>query len=90
MNRRSFLKWLGLGAVAGVAGAVTGCMMKTINPSVKRKTDEQPWRCANCGHLLRSDEDMTDKRCPRCYAKEMYKISEAELKKYMKAAQKKK
>ncbi len=82
MNRRSFLKWLGLGTVAGTAGFLAGCAVRTVNASVQKKKDEQPWRCSKCGLLLRSDDDMSDKRCPRCYTKQLKKITEVELEKY--------
>ena len=89
MDRRSFVKGLGLSAV-GVAGLLSGCAVKTINPSVTKKEKEQPWRCGKCGLLLRSDEDMAGRRCPRCYAKKLAKITEAELEKYVKEAKKSK
>ena len=65
---------------------LSGCATRTINPSVMEKEEEQPWRCGKCGLLLRSDDDMTGRRCPRCYSKQLTKITEAELEKYVKEA----
>ncbi len=82
MRRSSFLKVL-MGITAG-AFAAAGCVMRTIGVSITEKPKEQPWRCAKCGHLLRSNEDMSAERCPRCYAKKLGKITEAELQDYLK------
>ena len=51
---------------------------------LRNKDAGQPWRCGRCGKLLRSHEDMTDKRCPRCFSKKLKRITEEELQTYLK------
>ncbi len=69
------------GAVAGLllAGSPSAHADKLDN-----KEDGAPWRCERCGKLLRSHEDMTDKRCPRCFAKKLKRITEEEMKTHLK------
>jgi len=52
--------------------------------TLSKKEDGPPWRCGRCGKLLRSHEDMTDKRCPRCFSKQLKRITEEELQTYLK------
>jgi len=87
MNRRVFLRTMLLGIVASVplAAFLGGCVAPRISTSVS-ENKSQPWRCEHCGHLTRSDADLTDTRCPRCMRKGvMKKITEEELTKYLAA-----
>ena len=87
MNRRVFLKSI-LAAVAGSVPLVLlsgGCVAPRVSPTIS-ENKSQPWRCEHCGHLTRSDDDLTDTRCPRCMRKGvMKKITEEELTKYLAA-----
>ena len=67
--------------------SLAGCVGR-IGSTVESKKGEQPWRCSYCGHLLRSNDDMSQKRCPRCYHKNLGKITEEELQQYLKDAAK--
>ena len=84
MNKRNFLKY----ALNALTGGVTllflsGCIASRISPTVK-KQKTQAWRCGNCGHLTRSDQDLTDTRCPRCKRKGyIVRITEKELQNYL-------
>lgn len=83
MNKREFQKILVAGGV-GIAGmAVLGGCASHISESARDKENGVPYRCAKCGHLTRSKTDLTDTRCPRCFAKKMVKISEEEMTKYL-------
>lgn len=80
MNRRDFL--VSACALAAVNLAMLcsgGCVAPLISPAVSENTS-QPWRCGNCGHLTRSERDLTDTRCPRCRRRGfLAKITEEEL-----------
>lgn len=84
MNRREFLK----SACAALAGSaalllLAGCVAPLISPAVSEQK-AQAWRCGNCGHLTRSDQDLTDTRCPRCKRKGfIVRITEKELQDYL-------
>ena len=86
MTRRDFLKSVSL-AVAGGAALVAvsgGCMAPHVSQSVSQ-SKAQPWRCGYCGHLTRSDQDLTETRCPRCKRKgHMTRITEEQLQSYLK------
>ncbi|VGO14561.1 hypothetical protein PDESU_03124 [Pontiella desulfatans] len=75
MTRREFRNVL-LGT-AGLA-VLSGCKSR-IAASASDAAMGDPYQCGKCGHLIRSTEDMTEKRCPRCYAKAMKRISEEEM-----------
>jgi DNA-directed RNA polymerase subunit RPC12/RpoP len=80
MDRRNFLVSV-CAALAGSAGLLFlgGCIAPLISPAVKDQ-ESQAWRCDNCGHLTRSDRDLTNTRCPRCKRKGFLKrITEQEL-----------
>ena len=83
MNRRDFLisTCAALGSMAVLLSA--GCAA-LISPAVSDQTS-QAWRCGNCGHLTRSDQDLTDTRCPRCGRKGfLARITEKDLQNYLK------
>lgn len=85
MDRRSFLVALGCG-IAGSASLLCtgGCIAPQVSQSVYGD-NVQAWRCSNCGHLTRSDEDLTSKRCTRCFRKGFFnRITEENLKIYLK------
>lgn len=83
MNRRDFLKWTVGGAITGsLLTLVSGCIAR-INESVYEKDKGSPWRCTNCGYLTRSEKNLSDTRCPRCFEKDFEKITEEQLKKYI-------
>lgn len=86
MDRRQFLSSMGVALAGSAAILVTagGCIAPHISPSVSGQKS-QAWRCDNCGHLTRSDRDLTDTRCPRCFRTGfMKKITEKELQDYLK------
>ena len=85
MNRRHFLKSV-CTSLAGSAALLflVGCIAPRVSPKVSEQK-AQAWRCGNCGHLTRSDQDLTDTRCPRCKRKGFItKITEKELQDYLK------
>jgi len=85
MDRRHFL----ISACVALAGSLAalcsgGCAAPLISPAVSEQTS-QAWRCGNCGHLTRSERDLTDTRCPRCGRKGfLTRITEQELQDYLK------
>ena len=85
MDRRGFLSST-LAGTLGIGGFVLvgGCAPR-VSEKVFDKSNGQPWRCGNCGHLTRSDTDLTDVRCPRCGQKRFSRISEEELQDYLKS-----
>jgi DNA-directed RNA polymerase subunit RPC12/RpoP len=79
MNRRGFIKsllsgMLGLGALVFVKGCAP-----LIAANARDKSAGDPWECMNCGHLMRSKEDLTGTPCPRCHKRMLKKITEAEM-----------
>ncbi len=83
MKKRTFNKALLVGGV-GFAGAslLSGCVSR-ISEEARDKKKGEPYRCTKCGYLTRSKTDLSEKRCPRCHAKKMVKISEEEIAKYL-------
>ena len=83
MNKREFQKTLVAGSV-GLAGiAVLGGCVSRISEKARNKENGEPYQCTKCGYLTRSTTDLSDTRCPRCYAKKMVRISEEEMEKYL-------
>jgi len=85
MDKRDFLKYA-LNTLAGSAALLflSGCIAPRISTTVS-KEKVQAWRCGNCGHLTRSEQDLTNTRCPRCQRKGFIaKITEKELQDYIK------
>jgi DNA-directed RNA polymerase subunit RPC12/RpoP len=81
MHRRQFLSFMGVALAGRAAILVTagGCVAPHVSPTVAGQKS-QAWRCGKCGHLTRSDRDLTDTRCPRCFRKGfMKKVTEKEL-----------
>ena len=82
MQRRDFLKIV-FGGVLAVGPLVVagGCIAPRISSTAYDTANGQPWRCEVCGHLTRSNDDLTETRCPRCRKRRLRRISEEELKK---------
>lgn len=80
MNRRRFIKsFTGILAASVALIFTSGCVAPRVSPTVTEKKS-QAWRCENCGHLTRSDQDLTETRCPRCMRTGfMVKITEKNL-----------
>lgn len=78
-TRRDILK-TGAGAASAV---LLGGVMSSCASQIGAKEAGSPWRCEKCGKLLRSHEDMSGKRCPRCFAKQLVQITEEELAAYL-------
>ncbi len=72
--------------ILGVCGIfmLTGCKSR-IAKSARNPEAGDPFRCNRCGYLFRSTKDMSNERCPRCYATELMRISEEEMETYLKA-----
>jgi len=86
MNRRQFLKSVCVAVLGSAALVFTsgGCVAPLVSRTVSEQKS-QPWRCGYCGHLTRSDRDLTDTRCPRCKRKGfLTRITEKELQDYLK------
>jgi DNA-directed RNA polymerase subunit RPC12/RpoP len=85
MNRRHFLRSVCFALAGSVAFLFSGgCVAPLISPTVSEQKS-QAWRCGNCGHLTRSNQDLTDMRCPRCKRKGfLTRITEKELQEYLK------
>lgn len=85
MDRRAFMKALPL-SLAGIAGLITagGCAAPLVSSNVWDTANGVPWRCQNCGHLTRSDQDLTNTRCPRCGQRMLARITEEELEQRLK------
>jgi DNA-directed RNA polymerase subunit RPC12/RpoP len=84
-TRRQFLGSAGLAVAGGTALALgLGGCAALVSPTVTAEKS-QAWRCEDCGHLTRSDKDLSASRCPRCHRKGVFtKISEAELQTFLK------
>jgi len=86
MSKRRFLRSLSLavGAASVPLFLAGGCVAPRVSSAVS-ELKTQPWRCEYCGHLTRSDQDLTATRCPRCKRKgSIKKITEEELQGYLK------
>lgn len=83
MRRRDFLR-MALGGIfaGGMVSFLSGCSGK-IDKNVYKKDKGSPWRCTSCGYITRSNKDLSNTRCPRCYSKALKKITEDELKQYL-------
>ena len=84
MNRRDFLRSVCVTLAGSVAFLFSGgCGAPLISPTVSEQKS-QAWRCGNCGHLTRSNQDLTGTRCPRCKRKGfLMRITEKELQEYL-------
>jgi len=83
MKRRDFYKFLfGITVSAGTLSLLNGCISK-ISKAALDKSEGDPYRCSKCGYLTRSKVSLTFRRCPRCYAKKMVKISEEDMAKLL-------
>ncbi len=84
MKRRDFFRVILLGGIC-IAGAVffSGCIAPRISDTAWVKTAGSPYRCEKCGHLTRSETDITAERCPRCRARMMRKITEKQMANYL-------
>jgi DNA-directed RNA polymerase subunit RPC12/RpoP len=84
MTRRGLLKNV-IVCAAGALGLTVsgGCMAPRVSPKVADESNGAPWRCEFCGHLTRSDTDLSDTRCPRCRRKRLRRISEEEAQKLL-------
>jgi len=84
MRRRNFYVFLFAIIIGlGFLFLQTGCVSK-VSRSALDKSKGTPYRCSNCGYLTRSKTSLTFRRCPRCYAKKMVKISEEDMEKLLK------
>jgi len=79
MDRRGFFKSLVSGMLGLGALIVSNGCAPLIDASARDKSAGDPWECMNCGHLMRSKEDLTGTRCPRCHQRMLRKITEAEM-----------
>ena len=80
MDRREFFKYLLTGILAvGAMVSATGCMAPLISATARDKLAGDPWQCMNCGHLTRTQEDLSGTRCPRCTQRMLKKITEEEM-----------
>jgi DNA-directed RNA polymerase subunit RPC12/RpoP len=85
MDRRAFLRGLA-GSLAGIVALVSagGCAAPPVSSRAWDKAKGTPWRCQSCGHLTRSDEDLTNVRCPQCGRRTLQRISEEEMEQRLK------
>lgn len=84
MNCRFFIRMFLVGGIC-IAGSFfsSGCIAPRISETAWVKTAGSPYRCEKCGHLTRSETDITAERCPRCRARMMRKITEEEMANYL-------
>lgn len=75
MNKRTFLLRAGL---LSVATTMIGCISR-IEKTATDQTNGPPYQCGRCGYLTRSKTDISADRCPRCRARKLKRISEAEM-----------
>lgn len=78
-TRREILKT----GIEVVGGLLVGSVLTSCASDLNNQNAGTPWRCEKCGKLLRSHEDMSDRRCPRCYSKRLVRITEDELADYL-------
>ncbi len=81
LDRRQLLRnaaLLGL-ALPGTAALLGGCRAPLVSSKVHDPANGRPWQCQYCGHLTRSDQDLSGESCPRCWHEEFEPISEKEL-----------
>lgn len=84
MNKREFLKTLIVGGIGITCAALLGgCIAPRISYTAGDKAAGKPFRCEKCGHLTRSKTDITGDRCPRCRARMLRRITEAEMANYL-------
>jgi len=79
MNKRRFQKvLLGGGVGFSFAALFSGCKSR-ISETAHNKDEGDPYICGRCGYVTRSKTDMSEERCPRCYAQQFSRISEANM-----------
>jgi len=85
MDRRAFIKVLPA-SIAGIVALLSlgGCAAPLVSSKVWDPGNGSPWLCRNCGHLTRSDKDLTNTRCPRCGQRMLARISEDEMEQRLK------
>jgi predicted RNA-binding Zn-ribbon protein involved in translation (DUF1610 family) len=90
MHRRTFLRSVTAITAAAAAGltsfTIAGCGAPRVSPKARDQSAGEPWQCQHCGHLTRSQEDLSDDRCPRCYRRQLRRISEEEMAQALAAA----
>lgn len=80
MTRRGFIVRLLSGILSvGTLAITNGCMAPLISSTARQKSSGDPWQCQNCGHLTRTNEDISGTRCPRCTQRMLKQISEEEM-----------
>lgn len=80
MTRRGFIVRLLSGILGvGTIAIINGCMAPLISSTARQKNAGDPWQCQNCGHLTRTNEDISGTRCPRCTQRMLKQISEEEM-----------
>lgn len=80
MTRRGFIVRLLSGILGvGTLAITNGCMAPLISSTARQKSAGDPWQCQNCGHLTRTNEDISGTRCPRCTQRMLQQISEEEM-----------
>lgn len=82
--RRPVLKSAGVALAFGLPAMMSGCVAPRISPKAMDKGNGKPWRCGYCGHLTRSQNDLSTERCPRCRRKELRPVGESEFAEYLK------
>jgi len=83
MKRREFIRTSAAGALGVAVLAAAGCSTSRVGPTAKDKAKGQPWRCQKCGYLMRSDEDLSNTRCPRCWSKSIRRITDKQMDEYL-------
>jgi len=81
-SRRNFLKAT-VGAL-GLIPVLSSCIAPRVSETARQKDGGDPWRSDNCGHLTRSKDDISGDRCPRCYSKQLKRVTEEQFTDFLK------